>query len=474
MVFPLLGILGLAASAYAKPFYDEWAEEKRGGRARDALAGVGGDMGSQSRALMEAGLLNPADFMSGQFDIGRLAQGQQGLEIDRERLGLQRDQFGLDRLRYGQDERRMAMDHAFRMSGRYDYAPIGEVTPDLMAAAKEAIAMKESGGAADPYRVLGPVTPSGDRAWGKYQVMGNNIPQWTEAAGLGRMTPEQYLASDEAQERVFEHRMGGYLNQYGNFEDAASVWFSGRPVEQAMRETPQGDGYSTTADYVGQTAKSFNRRMGINQQAREREQAGRELEIAQADAAAPMREGAGRADTVLQGLDQLGRFGSGYLNSAEGKALSDQTSLAAEELFHTWRKSVYGEAEPSPQSLEQFRTVFPEPGGNLASRERQARYFATMRAEMNKRADYEEAKLARKHGLISAEELRAYNGGRLTREEREELASGNLGNLPKGFKERSSVEIPDKLSDALQEALPEAKEPPRYYGRGGGVGRSSR
>jgi len=39
----------------------------------------------------------------------------------------------------------------------------------------------ESGGQADPYRATGPIVTSGayagDRAYGKYQVMGKNIPQ---------------------------------------------------------------------------------------------------------------------------------------------------------------------------------------------------------------------------------------------------------------------------------------------------------
>lgn len=39
----------------------------------------------------------------------------------------------------------------------------------------------ESGGQSDPYRATGPMVTSGayagDRAYGKYQVMGKNIPQ---------------------------------------------------------------------------------------------------------------------------------------------------------------------------------------------------------------------------------------------------------------------------------------------------------
>jgi hypothetical protein len=107
---------------------------------------------------------------------------------------------------------------------------------------REAIAGIESSG---DYSALGPVTGSGDRAYGKYQVMGANIPEWTQAALGQPMTPEQFVANPQAQDAVFDHRFGGYVNQYGP-EGAASMWFSGDP-------TPDGDadqlGTSDT-DYV--------------------------------------------------------------------------------------------------------------------------------------------------------------------------------------------------------------------------------
>ena len=87
----------------------------------------------------------------------------------------------------------------------------------------DAISRVESGG---NYQALGPVTQTGDRAYGRYQVMGANIPAWTEAAGVGRMTPEQFLANPQAQDAVFKHRFGQYVQQYGP-ERAAAAWFAG-------------------------------------------------------------------------------------------------------------------------------------------------------------------------------------------------------------------------------------------------------
>ncbi len=74
-----------------------------------------------------------------------------------------------------------------------------------------------------------------DRAYGKYQVMGANIPSWTEQALGRKLTPFEFLHSPEAQEAVFENQMINNLHKYGNLQDAASVWFSGRPLAQAQK-----------------------------------------------------------------------------------------------------------------------------------------------------------------------------------------------------------------------------------------------
>jgi hypothetical protein len=88
---------------------------------------------------------------------------------------------------------------------------------------QNAISRIESGGR---YDLQGPVTSSGDRAYGKYQVMGANIPQWTKDA-LGRsMTPAEFLADPKAQDAVFDHIFGSYVNKYGP-GGAARAWFAG-------------------------------------------------------------------------------------------------------------------------------------------------------------------------------------------------------------------------------------------------------
>ena len=95
---------------------------------------------------------------------------------------------------------------------------------------KGAIAKQESGG---NYGAIGPATSKGNRAYGKYQVMDFNIPSWTQQALGYSMTPQQYLNSPQAQEAVADYKFGQLYNQYGNWGDVASVWFSGRPLAQA-------------------------------------------------------------------------------------------------------------------------------------------------------------------------------------------------------------------------------------------------
>ncbi len=123
--------------------------------------------------------------------------------------------------------------------------------PAPMDANAKAIAGIESGGA---YDKLGPMT-KGDRAYGKYQVMGANVPAWTKAH-LGReMTPDQFLADPAAQDAVFKGQFGQYASKYGP-EGAARAWFAG---EGGMNDPNRKDILGTSvADY----AAKFNKGVG--------------------------------------------------------------------------------------------------------------------------------------------------------------------------------------------------------------------
>lgn len=95
---------------------------------------------------------------------------------------------------------------------------------------KKGIAHVESGG---KYDAVGKPNSKGQKAYGKYQVFETNIPSWTKEAYGKSLTPDQFLKNHSAQERVADFYMGKSLQQYGNPDDVASTWFTGRPVAKA-------------------------------------------------------------------------------------------------------------------------------------------------------------------------------------------------------------------------------------------------
>lgn len=124
-------------------------------------------------------------------------------------------------------------------------------TPAAAGDAASAIASIESGG---KYDLLGPVTKTGDRAYGKYQVMGANIPVWTKTHFGREMTPQEFLASPEAQDAVFKGQFGQYAQKYGP-EGAAKAWFAG---ERGMNNPNAKDQLGTTVQsYADRFSKAY-------------------------------------------------------------------------------------------------------------------------------------------------------------------------------------------------------------------------
>jgi hypothetical protein len=106
----------------------------------------------------------------------------------------------------------------------------------------------ESGGSNNPYGLLGPTTKSGDQAYGKYQVMGANVPGWTKQYYGTQLTPQQFLQNPQAQEAVFNGKFGEYVNKYGP-EGAARAWFAG---EKGMNNPNASDVNGMTVQRYGQ------------------------------------------------------------------------------------------------------------------------------------------------------------------------------------------------------------------------------
>ena len=114
----------------------------------------------------------------------------------------------------------------------------------------DAIALKESAGSGD-YTALGPVVPSGlykgQKALGRYQVMPGNLPEWSKAA-VGRVvSPQEFLNSPELQDQIAGFQFLKNKQKYGTWEDAASVWFTGKPASQG----------ATSKDVLGTTGAGY-------------------------------------------------------------------------------------------------------------------------------------------------------------------------------------------------------------------------
>lgn len=97
------------------------------------------------------------------------------------------------------------------------------------------------------YNAIGPKTKSGHRAYGYSQVLDTNIPSWTQQYYGQQLTPEQYLNTPESQVAVTQGKVGDLLKKYHTPHDAASVWFSGRPLQQAGNAS---DGFLKTPEYI--------------------------------------------------------------------------------------------------------------------------------------------------------------------------------------------------------------------------------
>lgn len=110
---------------------------------------------------------------------------------------------------------------------------------------RDAIASIESKGSGD-YSAVGPTNEKLGRALGRYQIMEANIGPWSQEA-LGRaVTSEEFLADPKLQDAIFDHKFGGYVNQFGP-EGAAQAWFAG----------PGGVGKTDRKDVLGTSVGEY-------------------------------------------------------------------------------------------------------------------------------------------------------------------------------------------------------------------------
>lgn len=144
------------------------------------------------------------------------------------------------------------------MANWWDSAPLadGGTAPAAPAQSPyaDAIASIESAGSGN-YRAVGPATRTGDRALGRYQIMGQNIRPWSKEV-LGReVTPTEFMANPQLQDQIFNAKFGSYVDRYGP-EGAARAWFAG---EKGMNDPNRRDVLGTS---VAQYGAKFSKALG--------------------------------------------------------------------------------------------------------------------------------------------------------------------------------------------------------------------
>lgn len=124
---------------------------------------------------------------------------------------------------------------------------------------KYAVGQQESSG---DYKALSPQNFDGDRAYGKYQVKGSNIPAWTKQYLGEQMTAQDFLSNQEAQEKLFQIKANELYKQYGNWNDVASVWFSGRPSQDNTSKDVTGTSVPQYMQSIQALMKQYNEKNG--------------------------------------------------------------------------------------------------------------------------------------------------------------------------------------------------------------------
>lgn len=121
----------------------------------------------------------------------------------------------------------------------------------------QAIGVVESAGSGG-YQAIGPPSKGGDRAYGKYQVMGANIGPWAQEA-IGRIVSiDDWLNDPALQDTVVRAKLQQYWNRYGTIEDVASMWFSGKPFSASSAGLADSTG-TTVANYVQRVKDALER-----------------------------------------------------------------------------------------------------------------------------------------------------------------------------------------------------------------------
>ena len=111
---------------------------------------------------------------------------------------------------------------------------------NVLNASRAAIRRIESGG---DYGITGKTTVRkdpktgatfDDAPLGAYGVMRSNLGPWSREVFGKEVSEEDFLKDPKIQDDLFNAKFGSYVKKHGNPLDAASVWFSGRPLQEAV------------------------------------------------------------------------------------------------------------------------------------------------------------------------------------------------------------------------------------------------
>lgn len=104
------------------------------------------------------------------------------------------------------------------------------------------------------YKSVGPQTHGGI-ALGRYQIMSSNLPSWSKAAIGREVSQQEFLSSPALQDNIAAYQISNIMKT-NSPANTASVWFSGRPADQAGNSS---DALGTTVpQYVNNFLHAYN------------------------------------------------------------------------------------------------------------------------------------------------------------------------------------------------------------------------
>ena len=126
--------------------------------------------------------------------------------------------------------------------------------PSIIDRIARGIAAIESGGSKNPYAVVGARSRKGDRPYGKYQIMGANIPSWGREAGYPNLTVREFLSNPKIQEDVARTQFAKIFAKSGSPNAVAGEWLGG----PGWRRNRSADVLGTTVpEYIRRFARAY-------------------------------------------------------------------------------------------------------------------------------------------------------------------------------------------------------------------------